>query len=217
MPGFHSCKSLGKFSDSAEGGFFAGAEGAFAGKAVEVVAAKVKGRIPGREMLAESSHFPQAARWKLRNADIPVDEVNEENFAAAFGEILFDDIAGLLLERFIAGIQTPAPRRVPEENSGHAGAIRAAIGRAQVLHFNFCAWDYILREGITSEGSARRLRERHGCVHNPGILRATEQRANFFRETGTNCGNELARNSEDDGARAKGLLLPFYFGFHLNS
>ena len=153
----------------------------------------------------------------MRDSNVPVDEVNKENLAAAFREILFDDIAGLPFEGFVAGIQTPSLRRVPKKNSSHAGAIRAAIGSAQVLHFDFGAGDDIFREGIPSVRSVRRIGERHRRVHNAGILRATKRGANFFRETGTNCRNELARNSEDNGARAKRLLLPFYFGFHLNS
>src|SRR5207245_11335836 len=150
-------------------------------------------------------------------SDVPADEMNEENFAAAFGEILFDDIAGLLFEGFIAGIQTATLRSVPQEYSGHAGGDGAAIGRAKVLHFDFGAGNNIFRKGITSVGSVRRRRKCHGRVHNPGVLRATKHSENFFRETWANCGNQLTRNSKDGGARAKSLLLPFHFGFDLNS
>ncbi|PYK09143.1 MAG: hypothetical protein DME61_07485, partial [Verrucomicrobia bacterium] len=117
---------LGKFFGGAFGGFFAGAEGALAGKAVEVIAAEVERRIRGGKSPAQSGHFAQAARWELRDSNVPVDEVNKENLAAAFREILFDDIAGLPFEGFVAGIQTPSLRRVPKKNSSHAGAIRAA-------------------------------------------------------------------------------------------
>ena len=67
---------------------FAGAEGALAGKAVEVVTTEDEPRIPGGELFAQSSHFAKAAGRKLRDADVPVDEVDEENFAAAFGGVL---------------------------------------------------------------------------------------------------------------------------------
>src|SRR3989442_15117605 len=43
-------------------------------------------RIPDGELLAQSGHLAQTAGRKLRDADVPADEMNEENFAAAFGE-----------------------------------------------------------------------------------------------------------------------------------
>ena len=133
----------------------------------------------------------------MRDADVPANEVNEESLAAAFREILFDDVAGLLLEGFVAGVQTPALRRVPKENSGHAGSRRTTVRSAQMFHLDFSAGDDIFRECITSVGSIRRLRERHCRVHNAGILRATEHSANFFRETRANGGNELTGNREE--------------------
>jgi hypothetical protein len=47
----------------------------------------------------------------LRDADIPANQTDEQNFAAAFGEILFEDIAGLLLpglRRFDPGAEVAA-------------------------------------------------------------------------------------------------------------
>src|SRR2546429_4870531 len=42
------------------GGFLAGAQGAFTGEAVEIVAAQVKREIPSREAFAQRSHFARS-------------------------------------------------------------------------------------------------------------------------------------------------------------
>ena len=130
---------------------------------------------------------------------------------------MFDDIAGLLLEGFVIRIPSFALRSVPEENSSHALATRAAVWRAQMLHLNLRARDDIFGEGITRVGSVRRLRKGHRRVHNAGILRTRKQSTSFLRKTWANTGNKLTWNSEDDGASTKRLLLPVYFGFDLNS
>ena len=155
-----------QFRGQAVGGFFAGAEGAFAGEAVEVVAGEFERGVRMGELFAEGGHFAQAARRKLRDADIPANEVDEQNFAAAFGEILFDDFAGLLLEGIVVRIKATAPGSVPKKYSGHARACRATIWRAEMLHFDFGARDNVWCESVTGVGSIGRFRKRDRRVDN---------------------------------------------------
>ncbi len=75
---------LRQLSRNPVGGFFARAEGAFAGEPVEIVATEVERRGPSGELLAQSGHFAQAAGRELRAADVPADQLDEEDFAAAF-------------------------------------------------------------------------------------------------------------------------------------
>ena len=77
-------KLLRQLSRNPVGGFFARAKGAFAGEPVEIVATEVERRGPSGELLAQSGHFAQAAGRELRDADVPADQLDEEDFAAAF-------------------------------------------------------------------------------------------------------------------------------------
>src|SRR5436309_2023107 len=204
------------FLSDAVRGFFAGAQGAFAGEAVEVVAAEIERSGPGSELFAQSGHFAQAARRELRDTDVPADEMDEEDFAAALWEVLFDDIAGLLLEGFVVCVQAVKLRRVPKENSGHARAFGAAVGSPKVLHFNFRSGDDVFGERIAGVRHLRRPGKCDCRIDNSGVLRAREQTARIFRESRANGGHQLARDGQDGSARSKRLLPPAHCDFDMN-
>src|SRR5256885_12753197 len=161
-----------KFLSEAVRGFFAGAEGAFAGEAVEVVATELERGGPGGQLLAQCGHFAQATGRKLRNADVPADEMDEKDFAAAFREVLFDDIAGLLLEGFVACVQAVKLRRVPKEKSGHARALVAAVGSAKGFPFNLRAGGHVFGERIAGVRRFGRPGKCKSRIDNSGGLRA---------------------------------------------
>src|SRR5213076_1120653 len=88
------------------GGLLAGAQGAFAGEAVEIVATQVKREIPSREAVAQGGHFAQSPGAKLGDADIPSYEMHKEHLAAALREGPLHNFACLLVDGFIVGVQT---------------------------------------------------------------------------------------------------------------
>src|SRR5258708_3721815 len=86
-----------------------------------------------------------------------------------------------------------------------------------MLHFDFRAGYHIIREGISRVWHVRRTRQSNSRIDNSGVLRSRERSANFFGQSGTNGGHQLARQGENRRARTKSLLFPFHFGFDLNS
>src|SRR5437667_5965733 len=88
-------RSLRQLDRHAVGGFLAGAQGAFTGDAVEIVAAQAKREIPTGEACAQRSHLAQSPGRKLGDADIPSYKMHKKHLAAAFREGPFHNFAGL--------------------------------------------------------------------------------------------------------------------------
>src|SRR5260370_23439346 len=195
------CGSSDNFRGGGIGGFFAGAEGAFAGEAIEIIAAKFERRSPCGKLFAQSSHFAQSPRRELCDADIPAYKVNEEDFATAFGKILLHDVACLLLQGFVVRIQTTKLRSVPKKNSGHARALGTAIWRSHVLHFDFRTGHNVGRERVACVGNIRRFRKRPRRIDNPGIPRAREPVERPVGEVRAERGDQLSGNGKNNTPR----------------
>src|SRR5467141_1895423 len=198
-------------------GFLAGAQGAFTGEAVEIVAAKVKREIPSGEAFAQSGHFAQSPGRKLGDANMPSYQMHKKHLAAAFRKGPLHNFACLPFDGFIVGVQAAELRRVPQEDARHARAMWASIGSAQVLHFDFRAGHNIRRKSISCVRNIRRLCERHGRINNPRILRSGQQLAKLCRKLWAKLRHELSGNCENHCARSKSLLFAFNFSFNLNA